>query len=474
MFTVAEILKAVGGRTERAGQPERRICGVSIDSRVILHGQAFIAVKGENFDGHSFLKEASAGGAVCLIVSAGKRLSIPAGPAVIRVKDTVKALADLAHFHRMRFDIPLIAVTGSNGKTTTKDMTARVLSSDYRVLKNEGTKNNHIGMPLALLGLTAAHQAAVLELGSNHPGEIAYLAGICRPTIAVITNIGPSHLEHFGSLRGVLREKSSLLKFLRGPAIALLNADDKMLSRVVKKRRVFSYGASSGADFLASCIRNTGGGVEFLPGRGQKRKCRLKTVGTHNALNALAAASVGRMLGISYPDICSRLNEFDFPAGRMKLLDKKEAAFIDDTYNSNPFSLNRALSALGGMPSQGRKIFVMGDMLELGPASEKFHCLAGEQAAGVCDVFIAVGNLSRSAAKAALGAGLSADKVFCCEDAAQAGSILRGRIDIVRQDVVLVKGSRGMRMERVFEETRGTKHEARGTQLQKQSTDHSR
>jgi len=461
MFTVEEVLKATDGKMERAGRPGRRICGVSIDSRTVLPGQVFIAVKGENFDGHSFLKEASGRGAACLIVSAGKRLIIPEGPAVIRVKDTLKAIADIAHFHRMRFDIPVIAVTGSNGKTTTKDMTAGVLSAGYRVLKNEGTKNNHIGMPLALLGLNAAHQAAVLELGSNHPGEIAYLAGVCCPTLAVITNIGPSHLEHFGSLRGVLREKVSLLKFLRGPAIALLNADDNMLSGVIKKRRVFGYGSSAGADFLVSGIRNTGRGVEFLLGRRQRRKCRLKTVGAHNAHNALAAASVGRMLGISYPDICSRLNDFDFPAGRMKLLGEREAVFIDDTYNSNPLSLSRAAAALGELPSQGRKIFVMGDMLELGHSSERFHCLAGEQAAEVCDVFIAVGEFSRSAAKAAVKSGLSSDRVFCCDEAVQAGSILRNRIKIVRRDIVLVKGSRGMHMERVFDEARGMKHEAR-------------
>lgn len=453
MFAVEDILKATGGSLERPGRTGKRIKGVSIDSRTVRPGEVFIAVKGGNFDGHDFLREASGKGASCIVAASGRRAAIPAGPAVVRVNDTLKALADIAHFHRERFDIPVIAVTGSNGKTTTKEMIACVLSAGYRVLKNLGTKNNHIGMPMALLGLRASHRAAVLELGSNHPGEIAYLAAVCRPTMAVITNIGASHLENFEDLRGVLKEKMSLLEFLRRPGIALINADDRMLAAAAQKRRVFTYGVSEDADFTAGGIKTAGRGVEFLLGRRKKFPCRLKTVGAHNVHNALAAAAAGRILGIGYRQICSRLGAFGFPPGRMKLLRKNTAFFIDDTYNSNPLSLDRAAAALGAMTGGGRKIFVMGDMLELGPASGKFHRLAGVRAAGVCDIFVAVGRLARAAGGAALDSGLAADKVFFCGDSAQAGDILRGTIRITRGDIVLVKGSRGMRMEKVFEET---------------------
>lgn len=458
MFTLSEILKATGGGLARPsrglgrpGSVERSMRGVSIDSRSVVPGQVFVAVKGEHFDGHDFLAEAARKGAACLVTARRGLSGIPAGPDVVVVKDTVRALSAIAHFHRMRFDIPVVAVTGSNGKTTTKDMIACALSAGYRVLKNRGTRNNHIGMPLALLELKASHQAAVFELGSNHPGEVAYLAAVCRPTMAVITNIGPSHLEHFGSLNGVLKEKVSLLKFLRRPAAAILNADDKMLFPLVKRRRAFGYGMSPGADFIASGVKTTRRGVEFLLGRGRKIPCRLKTVGAHNVYNALAAAAVGRILGIDYDRICAKLGGFDFPSGRMSLFKNDVTVFIDDTYNSNPLSFERAVEAFGTITAVGRKVLVMGDMLELGPTSGEFHRLAGTRAAGVCDVLVAVGGLARAAAGAALDAGFAADKVFCCADSAQAAGILRDTLKVTRRDLVLVKGSRGMRMEKVFE-----------------------
>lgn len=447
MFKIAELIKATNGKLI-CGKKGLRIGGISTDSRNIKEGEAFVAIKGDNFDGNDFIGDAVKKGASCLITDR----QLKAGAPLIKVKDATKALGDIANYHRRRFRIPFIAVTGSNGKTTTKDMVAWILEKDFRVLKNEGTKNNHIGLPSTILKLNAHHQIAVLEIGTNHFGEVAYLSKICEPNMGIITNIGHSHLEHFKSLEGVFKEKSNLLGKLKVPAIGILNADDAFLRRELSKKPkipfTLSYGINEKSDFNASGIKNRLSGLEFYVNC--KNRFILNTLGPHNIYNALAAIAVARIMGMGYNDISARLAEFSFPQGRLNLLKIKNVNFIDDTYNSNPLSLTAALEALKNIEAKGRKVFVMGDMLELGEKEELLHQKAGSLAAKVCNAFICVGALSKFAAETAKRQGLGSEKVFACTTATEAKDILFNKLSLKENDVVLVKGSRRMKMEEIF------------------------
>ncbi len=495
MFRLKEIVEAVDGRVF-SGDPQLRIEGVSIDSRTIKHGQLFVAIKGNRFDGHDFIREAVKKGAKAVIGSVHSPQSIVHRKIpYIRVSDTRRALGDLARFHRQRFNIPVIAITGSNGKTTTKDMVAWILSSRIKVLKNEGTQNNDIGVPLTLLKLDISHDAVVLELGTNHFGEIAYLSGIVQPNFGVIINIGPAHLENLRNLKGVYKEKTALLKNLKLPRIAVLNADDPWLKKLRNNNRaiVISYAIRTQSDFNAAQVRLTppflqegvgagkekAGFIEFcvnpvreffsngvnpapaysksaLLGRKGKKKStsgqriRLNTVGCYNVYNALAAIAVSRLLGCSYSSISRRLATFVFPSGRLKLVKSKGITFIDDSYNANPVSFEEALGVLSKFSAQGRRILVMGDMLELGKSARMFHRRIGSRVARICDAFIGVGNLSKLTAEEAHRSGMDKGRIFTCENSAQARDLLFRNLRPYPRDLILVKGSRLMKMEEVL------------------------
>jgi UDP-N-acetylmuramoyl-tripeptide--D-alanyl-D-alanine ligase len=480
MFKVDELLKATDGRLVR-GKAATFIPGISIDSRSIKKKEAFIAIKGDNFDGHAFIIEAIKKGAGCVIYSSSfarqntflvkRRQRYAIGDtqyaigdtAFIEVKDTVRALGDIARFKREKFNhVPLIGITGSNGKTTAKEMAAWVLSARFKVLKNEGTKNNQIGVPLTLLNLNDDHELAVLELGTNHFGEISYLAKICAPNVGVIINIGPSHLEFLHSLQGVFREKYSLFKHLKSPYLGIVNADDRILKRSLleKSVRPFILGCAmmQAADFFASGIKRQNNRIEFLVNsrsafkkniNKNNYKIALRTLGYYNIHNALIAIAIARIFGMTYGDIVSRLADFDFPQGRLNLVNLHQTRFIDDTYNSNPLSLQQALAALNQFKTRGRKIFVMGDMLELGKDAQRFHYQAVRSAARVCDVFIAVGGLSKLATQSAKKYFRSKD-IFICASMARAREVLFNDISPKKNDIVLVKGSRAMKMEEIF------------------------
>lgn len=456
MLEINEIIKATNGKLITRGL-NNTVRGISIDSRSIKPGHAFLAIKGNNFDGHEFILSAIRKGANCIIQEAKNKKTFFKNnnfkkTTVIEVNNTIHALGDLARLRRRQSNIPVIAVTGSNGKTTAKEMIAEVLSTRYRILKNEGTKNNHIGLPLTLLNLDKSHDLAVLEIGTNHFGEVAYLVEVCEPNIGLITNIGPSHLEYFGDLSGVFREKSSLIKKLNHPGIALLNSDDKFLRKELLKANRFPFGVSFGinnrADFSAGKIKLVNAGLEFSVNK--KYKFTIKTLGYYNIYNALAAIAAGRIFGLKFEEIALALSNFDFLSGRLKVKKYRQAVFIDDTYNSNPLSLKQALWALGSFKTCGRKIFVMGDMMELGKSKEKLHAQAGRMLLGVCDVFIATGKLSRIAARAAEEMGFNRDNIFICSDSHQARNILFKKIGLTKKDVVLLKGSRSMKMEEVL------------------------
>jgi len=453
MFKISELRAATSGKITSL-KKDCPVSGLSIDSRTIKRGEGFIAVKGDKFDGHDYIRSAIEKGATCVIQSRARtpRQKDNGKTVTIEVKDTTEALCDIARFQRNKFNIPLIAVTGSTGKTTVKEMIALVLSGKLNILKNEGTKNNKIGLSLTLLGLNASHEAAVVELGTNHFNEIEHLAGICSPNVGIITNIGPGHLEYFRDLAGVLREKYSLLNYLKAPHLAVLNADDLLLSRKSAKKSsipfIVTTGITSNADFHASAVNSRGYDLSFSLNR--KYRFGLNIAGRHNIYNALSAIAVARIFGLSCENIARRLSMYKCADGRMTLKMFNGAKFIDDTYNSNPLSLRRALETLADFRVKGRKIFVMGDMLELGKNRGRLHALAGETASLFCDIFVSVGELSRLAASRAKSRGFRVKNVFCCSTPEEARSILFDKIDVSKDDLVLVKGSRAMKMEKIF------------------------
>jgi len=445
MFKIYELVRASQGKLI-SGDGQKNVKGISIDSRKIQKGEAFLAIRGDNFDGHDFIKAAAARGASCII--AEKDLS-GIGVALIKVKNSTKALGSIAHYNRKKYNIPVIAVTGSNGKTTTKEMISQVLSKEFKVLSNEGTKNNHIGLALTLLKLDSTYDLAVLEVGTNHFGEVKYLSAIASANIGVITNIGPSHLEHFKSLKGVFKEKRNLISGLEKPAITVLNADDKFLRAELlrKNSKVFSLGVgiNNPSDFRASLISRVSGKQKFTVNR--RLQFALTVPGYYNIYNSLAAIALGRIFGISYQKIASALSVFKLPSGRLNLIKRKGISFIDDTYNSNPLSLGQALDLLKEMKPTGRKIAVIGDMLELGKDTAAFHAESIAKAAKFCDRIIAVGSLSSYSLK---GINFGREKITSCLNSSQARSILFKEIKVNPNDIILVKGSRRMNMEEVF------------------------
>lgn len=453
MFTIDEIISATRA-TLLWGDRRTVVGGISTDSRTIMRGEAFVALRGARFDAHAYMDEVTRKGASCVIA---EDTGLPDGlrpPALIKVADTTAALGDIARYHRGRLSIPVVGVTGSNGKTTTKEMIAALLSPDPAdVQKTAGTRNNHIGVPQTVLSITTRHRAAVVEMGTNHPGEIAYVAGICRPTIGVVTSVGPSHLEFLKSIRGVEREKMSMVKFLTSPAVLIVNADDPLLyPYLVKPPRgiaAFGYGIRKKTDFRA-CVKAVKHDRVVFTVNG-RRRITLRALGIHNVYNSLAAVACARILGIGYGDINSRLAAFVPPAGRMRLVEHGNIRFIDDTYNANPLSVQEALATLARMKVAGRKIAVIGDMRELGRFQDSFHHRVGVDAAKVCDALITVGEASRHAARGARVNGLGEREVFVCATVEEARGVLSRSVRPKGRDIILVKGSRSMGMERLFD-----------------------
>lgn len=445
MFKVSELLEATRGKLV-SGQADSFVNDICIDSRNITKGCAFVAIKGDKFDGHDFIDQALKKGASCIIARRSKKLK---GCALITVNDTIKALGDIARFHRNRFNIPVITVTGSNGKTTTKDMIASVLSTKFKVLKNEGTKNNHIGLPLTLLKLNNSFDIAVLEVGTNHFGEVKYLSSIAQANVGVITNIGQSHLEYFKNLSGVSREKLELIRNLRNPRVAILNGDDRFLRKVVYKNMsspfVISVGIKEESDFNASAIKVCAGQPKFKVNG--KFRFALNTLGYYNIYNSLLAIAVGRLFGLGYQDIARHLSAFNLPKGRLNFKEINKIKFIDDTYNANPLSLKQALGVLSSLSVKGRKILVLGDMLELGRRAQSLHDQALRDAIKSCDTLITVGQfMATSAAKKRF----LKKNIFTCKFSSQVRDVLYKEVCVNPSDIVLVKGSRSMKMEEVF------------------------
>lgn len=416
--------------------------GCSTDSRTLPPGALFFALRGDQFDGHRFIAEAFRRGASGAVV---ERDIAEAGLPLLAVPDTRHALGLLAGAWRQRFQIPIVAVTGSNGKTTVKEMLAAIFSPLAPTLVTPGNLNNDIGVPLTLFGLGNEHRFGVVEMGANHAGEIAALTCMVRPEVAVITQCAPAHLEGFGSIEGVARAKAEIYAGLGADGTAVINADDAYAGSwrsACAGRRQLSFGLQPGADVTATQVEVGANGMNFvLTHREQERSIRLQLFGRHNVANALAATACAVALNIPLPRIAAGLESMRAVKGRLQLKAGRHAArVLDDTYNANPASLGAALGVLETFP--GRRWLVLGDMGELGPTGPELHARAGAsaRAAGVERLF-ALGALSRFAAQA-FGAG--AGHFVSSEDL-----VAELSPGLAADVTVLVKGSRAMSMERV-------------------------
>lgn len=463
MLTIEEILKSTGGKlVSDAGNIS--ISGVSIDSRTIKKGDLFICLRGENFDGHHFIKEAVGKGAAGVVIREGYPLADSLTNSEIRsipflsAGDTLNALQELARYYRGKFSLPLIGITGSNGKTTTKEMLWHILSRKYAVLRNEGNLNNHIGVPLTLFRLTPSHHAAIIEMGISARGELTRLCQIADPTAAVITNIGPTHLEKLGRIENVAEAKGEILSFIKADGICILNRDDTFFDvfKSMTQCRVLSFGMSSHADVYTEFadIALPGKSAEMMTFRltcptGQA-PVSMQVIGLHNLYNALCAAAAACAMGADLEDIRQGLEKFT-PVNMRSAIENVGGIYIlNDTYNANPASMVAAVDMLKSLKEGKQKFVVQGDMLELGENAATAHRDLGIYIAGVgIDGLISVGEFAEYVAEGATGAGMSGDRVIVCRDNVQTLEKIKEWLH--KGDLLLVKGSRGMKMERIIE-----------------------
>ncbi len=444
-ITLNEVIEATEGRV-LFGRPNG-IKGISIDSRTIRKGELFIALKGENFDGHDFLRDAFDRGACGAVVSVP-----PAAPStdrtIVYVPNTLKALQDIAHYIRVKSGIPVVGITGTNGKTTTKEMAASILGTKYKVLKNTGNLNNQVGLPLSIFNMAEDDEVAVLEMGASAPGDIRELCGIASPEYGVLTNIGHAHIEGFKDIGAVRQAKMELLDSVR---VAAVNADDEFMMeglRIREDMELIRFGMKTEYDVYAEGVDCDERTCRFkLHVRNESAPVQLSVTGIFNVNNALAAASVGLMFGLPVNRICEGLEKFEGVPMRLEINELGGALVISDVYNANPASMEEGLKELLRL-KRDRTVAVLGDMLELGAYAESAHRRLGAWMArqGV-DLFIAVGPLMAIAAEEfKKEGGRDARKV---NDSLEARSVLHETY--APGDTILVKGSRTMYMERVVE-----------------------
>ncbi len=460
MLTLAILLEALAGRPVPA--PPHVLRSAVIDSRQATRDSLFIALPGERADGHDFVHDAFRRGAVAAIVEREMPaelftldLTRPAQatfqavslPVCLRVDSSLLALQRAARFWRDRLEVRVVGITGSVGKSTTKELAAEVLERRFRTLRNPGNLNNEIGLPLTLLHLSQAHERAVLEMGFYVPGEIALLCSIARPQVGVVTNISHVHMERAGSLEAIVRGKSELVEALPPEGTAILNKDEPLVRGMAEKTkaRILWYGTDPSADLWADQIEGLGlEGVRFvLHYRGEAIHVRVPLLGRHSVHTALRAAAVGLTEGLTWQEIVGGLQS---PQAQVRLVAVQGpggSLLLDDTYNAAPASVIAALNLLAEL--DGRRVAVLGDMLELGDFEERGHRMVGARAAEVADELVTVGERARWIADEARHAGLPPEAVVSLADAAQATEHLRRRVR--NGDIVLIKGSRGMRMD---------------------------
>ncbi|MBA4422185.1 MAG: UDP-N-acetylmuramoyl-tripeptide--D-alanyl-D-alanine ligase [Syntrophus sp. (in: bacteria)] len=457
VLSAGKILKATGGSPFK-GDAEWSCRGLSTDTRTLREGNLFIALTGDRFDGHDCLAAAAEKGAAGLLIRADHLEKLDAGIKdlpVISVPDTLRALGDIASMWRQRFSLPVVAITGSSGKTTTKEMIATIAARSRKILATEGNLNNFIGLPQTLLRIRDEHELAVVEMGTNSPGEIARLAAIAAPDIGLITNIGPAHLEGLGSLEAIREEKGALFQVMKGRGTAIINHDDDAIGILARRRQgdCITFGLKSGADITARRVEKGGPeGVRFnlfIDGIGVP--VHLPVPGQHNVQNALAASAAAWALGVEREEIIAGLAAFSPPPGRMEIRRLGNGAFvIMDTYNANPASMRESLMTLQGLRKKGRTIAILGDMLELGTQAQELHEGIGFilVKTGVDWVFLK-GPLSRSTAAGAMKKGFPQERIAFFDDPEEILASLRSFLK--KDDWILIKGSRKMKMEVVTE-----------------------
>lgn len=455
---IEDLSRIVGGSLV-GRPPPAPVDAVCIDTRKMKGNALFVAIRGDNHDGHDYLPQAAAGGAIAALV---ERLpgQAPPGMCLLRVAHTRRAMGELARHVRRSFRGTVIAVGGSNGKTGTKRLIDAVLRTRLRGSSSPKSFNNDIGVPLTIFDADAAHDYVVLELGTNHPGEMAALTRIAEPDVAVITCIAEEHLEGFGDLRGVIREEASIVAGLRPDGLLVVNGDrPELLAALCAWRgRRITFGAGAHNDLCLAGASCTPEGVRFRPAGA--RPMFIPWLGRHVAINALAAVAVGRRMGLSDDDIAAGLAVAPQPEMRMQVQRFDGVTVINDAYNANPGSMEAALGTLADLPAHGRKIAVLGEMRELGSASDRCHRLVGAVAAATgLDILVCVGPETRAMAAAAVDAGMPASRVLLFDDAAGTAASLPAMLR--EGDMVLLKGSRALRMEAVAEALAGALAPAR-------------
>jgi len=429
------------------------ITSVSIDSRKIEIDSLYIPIKGDQFDGHTFINNAFDKG--CILALTEQKLKPKGNQILIYVKNTKIALMELASYYRNKFNIPVIAITGSVGKTTTKDLIASVLSSKYKVHKTQGNFNNEIGLPLTIFGLNKTHQILIVEMGMNHFGEIHNLSMIAKPDIGVITNIGVSHIEHLVNKKGILRAKCEILDGIKEDGVLIINGDDPMLQQIMPNHTLITYGRNKNHQFYAGYIEITGKngihGVFHTPK--SSLEITIVALGEHMIDNALAAIAVAKQLNLSDSDIIKGFKQYKPSKMRMELQAfNNELYVINDTYNASPDSMKAALKALTTMPDCKRYIAILGNMFELGEHAQDLHKEIGSYIAKMhnIDLLITVGNLAKFIQNEAIYAGMSQNKMHHFQT--QEDLILQLNKLLLPQDLILVKASRRMELEKTVDE----------------------
>ncbi|NLJ61397.1 MAG: UDP-N-acetylmuramoyl-tripeptide--D-alanyl-D-alanine ligase [Firmicutes bacterium] len=453
-FTLDELLRATLGDAEISGKHETFL-GVSIDSREVKDGEIFFALTGPNFDGHDFAHAAALKGARGIVASRAIRTSdLPCGVWVIRVDDTLKALQRLAHYNRSRFGALVVAVTGSTGKTSTKDMIYSIFARRMETTRTYQNFNNEIGVALTLLGLEKYHEACIVELAMRAPGEIRELSEIVRPDMGVITNVGESHIELLGSLDNIAKAKSELIEVLGEDGVAVLNGDCPHTAKMkdMVQGRAVLFGLEDSNEARGKDMVNLGkDGTQFTVEYGRRSfPVHVPVPGIHNVYNALAAAAVALVSGLDTRAITEGLANLELTFQRMDIQEAPSGfTLIDDTYNASPSSVNAALHVLEDIRGTKRRaIAVLGDMLELGHIAETAHRNIGKAVIErSVDVLITVGDLARLTGQEAVRLGMNRDTVFAFNEKSQAIDTLRKLVS--PGDVILVKGSRSMEMEEI-------------------------
>jgi UDP-N-acetylmuramoyl-tripeptide--D-alanyl-D-alanine ligase len=483
MLTIADVIQGLSGGTPALGGGTPSLGGgaspagdasvqsisrVVIDSRVVEPGDLFVALTGEHTDGHNFAADAFGRGAVAALVEQDlpldcyaidlrspsaavahplQGIALETLPVCLRVNSTLRAMQDLAGYWRAKFDVRTIGITGSVGKTSTKELVWAVLARQFRTVRNEGNLNNEIGVPLTLLQLKPEDERLVLEMGTYARGEIARLCELARPVVGVVTNVGPVHMERLGSLEAIADAKAELVEALPPQGVAVLNYDEPLVLAMARrtKARVLFYGLDSRAELWADDIESEGlEGIRFRMHYGREHlRVHVPLLGRHSVHTALRAAAVGLAEGMAWDDILAGLQDREAQIRLVAVPGPQGSMILDDTYNSSPASAIAALNLLDEL--DGRKIAVLGDMLELGSYEQEGHQLVGRRAMDVAEILVAVGSRGRIIGQEALRLGMSPSRVYLCDDNRAAIEYLQANIQ--SGDYVLVKGSRGMKME---------------------------